>query len=106
MKKSPATYKIPAQKTAEGTEVREGTLIYDKDANTISVMLGRPFNDADPASVFATTTTTTDETMTTDNGKAAVTKTKGTKTKTKVKKEPAPWVFMGTKIAQGTAVNQ
>lgn len=106
LKKSPATYKIPAQKTAEGTEVREGTLIYDKDANTISVMLGRPFNDADPASVFATTTTTTDETMTSDNGKAAVTKTKGTKTKTKVKKEPAPWVFMGTKIAQGTAVNQ
>ena len=52
MKKAPATYKIPVQKTAEGTEVPEGTLIYDKDANTLTIMLGRPFNDADPASVF------------------------------------------------------
>jgi hypothetical protein len=104
LKRSPATYKIPAQKTAEGTDVPEGTLIYDKDANTINVMLGRSFNDADPASVFATTTT--EPSMTMDNEKATVTKTKGGKTKTKVKKEPAPWVFTGTKIMQGTAVNQ
>ena len=53
LKKSPATYKIPVQKTADGTEVPEGTLIYDKDANTITVLVGRPFNAADPASVFA-----------------------------------------------------
>src|SRR5436309_5154074 len=58
LKKSPATYKVPAQKTAEGNDVREGTLIYDKDSKVITVMVGRPFNDQDPASVFATTTTT------------------------------------------------
>ncbi|HEV8287279.1 MAG TPA: hypothetical protein VGQ09_23385 [Chitinophagaceae bacterium] len=104
LKKSPATYKIPAQKTAEGNDVPEGTLIYDKDANTITVMLGRPFNDADPASVFATTVTT-DESMPT-NEKTMVTKTKGSKTKTKAKKQPEPWVFTGTKIVQGTASNQ
>src|SRR5438477_6332397 len=92
-KKTPATYKIPAQKTAEGTDVPEGTLIFDKDANTLTIMLGRPFNDADPASVFATTTMT-DESATTE--KATVTKTKGNKTKTKLKK-PEPWVFTGTK---------
>lgn len=103
LKRSPATYKIPVQKTAEGNDVPEGTLIYDKDANTITVMLGRPFNDADPASVFMTTTTTTDESAMAGN---TVTKTKGNKTKTKVKKQPEPWVFTGTKIVQGTAVNQ
>jgi hypothetical protein len=104
MKKSPATYKIPAQKTAEGNDVREGTLIYDKDSKVITVMLGRPFNDADPASVFASATTT-DESMTTE-AKVPVTKTKGHKTKTKVKKETPPWVFTGTKIEQVTATNQ
>ena len=106
LKRSPATYKIPAQKTADGTQVPEGTLIYEKDANTINVVLGRPFNDADPASVLVTTTTMTNESTTMANDKATVTKTKGNKTKTKVKKEPAPWVFTGTKIVQGTAVNQ
>jgi hypothetical protein len=103
LKKSPATYKIPAQKTADGKDVPEGTLIYDKDANVITVMLGRSFNDADPASVFATTTTTEEPAVT---EKTTVTKTKSHKTKTKVVKKPEPWVFTGTKIMQGTAVNQ
>lgn len=112
LKKSPATYKIPAQKTAEGNDVPEGTLIYDKDSKVITVMLGRPFNDQDPASVFAVTTTN-DQSMATndqanDQSKVAVTKTKGNKTKTKVKKveAPAPWVFTGTKVEQVTATNQ
>jgi len=104
LKKSPATYKIPAQKTAEGNDVREGTLIYDKDSKVITVMIGRPFNDQDPASVFATTTT--EEPATTDVAKTTVTKNKGTKTKTKVKKVTPPWVFTGTKIEQVTAANQ
>lgn len=56
LKKSPATYKIPAQKTAEGKSVAEGTLIYDKDANTLSIAIGTPFNDADPAAPFTSTT--------------------------------------------------
>jgi hypothetical protein len=124
-KKSPATYKIPAQKTAEGNDVPEGTLIYDKDTKVITVLLGRPFNDQDPASVFATATTTNDQnqSMTTndqaandqskmnnDQSKMNATKTKTVhnKTKTKMKKpeEPAPYVFTGTKIEQVTAANQ
>ena len=56
LKKAPATYKIPAQKTAEGKSVSEGTLIYDKDANTLSIAIGTPFNDADPAAPFTSTT--------------------------------------------------
>jgi hypothetical protein len=116
LKASPATYKIPAQKTESGTDVPEGTLIYNKDTKTISVMLGREFNDQDPASVFANATTSTDQSMTTtdeskmnDQSKASVTKVKGNKTKTKmakVEKKPEPWVFTGTKIEQGTAANQ
>ncbi|HEV8507842.1 MAG TPA: hypothetical protein VGQ53_20695 [Chitinophagaceae bacterium] len=115
LKKSPATYKIPAQKTEAGTDVPEGTLIYDKDTKTISIMLGREFNDQDPASVFTNATASTenqsmatnDESKMNDQAKASVTK-KGTKTKAKAKvvKKPEPWVFTGTKIEQTTASNQ
>jgi len=114
LRKSPATYKIPAQKTEGGTDVPEGTLIYDKDTKTISIMLGREFNDQDPASVFTNATATTeDQSMATndqtkmDKEKTSVTKTKGSKTKTKAKveKKPEPWVFTGTKIEQTTAAN-
>lgn len=116
LRKSPATYKIPAQKTEGGTDVPEGTLIYDKDTKTISIMLGREYNDQDPASVFANATASTqdqsmtanDESKMNDQAKASVTKTKGNKTKTKAKveKKPEPWVFTGTKIEQATAANQ
>ncbi len=115
LKSSPATYKIPAQKSSDSTSVPEGTLIYDKDTKTISIMLGREFNDQDPASVFTNATASTDQSMTTtdeskmnDQAKTSVTKTKGNKTKTKAKveKKPEPWVFTGTKIEQTTASNQ
>jgi hypothetical protein len=52
LKKGPATYKIPAQKTAEGKAVAEGTLIYDKDMKQLSLCTGCKFNEADPAAVF------------------------------------------------------
>jgi hypothetical protein len=131
LKKSPATYKIPAQKTADGKDVPEGTMIYDKDTKQITVLIGRPYNDQDPASVFAMASTNpTDQTQTAsndqttavnnqdtnaqndhakmDNSKMKVTKAKTTnhKTKTKeVKKEEPPFVFTGTKIEQTTAAN-
>ncbi len=35
LRKSPATYKIPAQKTEDGKDVAEGTMIFDKDANKL-----------------------------------------------------------------------
>ncbi len=106
LKNSPATYKIPAQKTADSSNVPEGTLIYDKDTKTISIMLGREFNDQDPGSVFTNATASTaDQSMATndeeskmnDQSKTSVTKTKGNKTKTKttVEKKPEPWVFTG-----------
>lgn len=53
LRKSPATYRIPAQKTEAGKTVPEGTLIFDKETSTLNVSLGAPFNEADPAAVFA-----------------------------------------------------
>ena len=96
LKKSPGIYKIPAQKTAEGNSVMEGTLVFDKDTRALNIILGRPFNDADPASVFAAPV---------QEDEAIVTKTKTSKSKTKVKKVE-PFVFSGTKIEQTTAVVQ
>ena len=53
LRKSPATYRIPAQKTEAGKNVPEGTLIFDKETSTLNISLGAPFNEADPAAVFA-----------------------------------------------------
>ena len=94
LRKSPSTYKIPAQKTEDGKDVAEGTLIYDKDANTMNIVIGTPYNVENPASVFATTSEET----------AVVTevKTKGSKTKVKTKKVK-PWTYTGTKLIVETA---
>src|SRR5688572_10251008 len=92
LRKSPATYKIPAQKTAEGKDVAEGTLIFDKDANTLNIVIGKPYNSEDPASVFVTAEEPVVEV-----------KTKGSKTKIKTQKLKA-WVYTGTKIPVETAI--
>ena len=92
LRKSPSTYKIPAQKTEEGKEVAEGTLIYDKDANTLNIVIGKPFNVEDPASVFAST----------DDAVVTETKTKGSKTKIKTKTVKA-WTYSGSKVVVETA---
>lgn len=56
LKKSPATYKIPAQKTEEGKDVAEGTLMYDKETNSLSICIGKAYNDAEPGAAFMTET--------------------------------------------------
>jgi hypothetical protein len=53
LKKSPSTYKIPAQKTAEGKSVPEGTLYFNPETKELSIHLGKAFNDADPAAIFS-----------------------------------------------------
>ena len=99
LRKSPSTYKIPAQKTEDGKDVPEGTLVYDKDANTMNIVIGTPYNTEDPTSVFATAATT--ETEVVDEVK---TKTKSSGSKTKVKtKKIKPWTYTGTKIVVETA---
>jgi hypothetical protein len=102
LRKSPSTYKIPAQKTEDGKDVAEGTLIFDQEANTLNIVIGKPYKSEDPGSVFAPATATdqpVDEVKT-------KTKTAKTKTKTKVKAEPKPWTYTGTKVETGTSMMQ
>ncbi|MBB1283048.1 hypothetical protein HRH25_01595 [Flavisolibacter sp. BT320] len=52
MKKSPAVYKVPAQKSESGQSIAEGTLYLNPETNELTILLGRSFNDADPTSAF------------------------------------------------------
>jgi len=126
LKKSPAVYKIPAQelepevaaeeavatdavaatkatkakkaKAPAKKTVAEGTLIYDKDANTINILIGTKYNDEDPAVAFVDPATTEEATATDATAK----KTKKATAKTKVK--PAKtWKYSGTKVIDAAA---
>ena len=93
LRKSPSTYRITAQKTSTGREIPEGTMIFNPDNNTLNIALGTPYNETDPAAIFAqsavtgteTVTTNTDQPVTTGKSTAKLkTKTGNTKTKTRV----------------------
>lgn len=129
LRKSPATYKIPAQplgedvmsteatatevdaKTAKNAknvkavkkELPEGVLIYDRDANVMNVCIGCKYNNEDPAAAF-TATETTDVAATDEAAKAEKKTTKTTKktTKTKVAKIK-PVHYTGTKVIETPA---
>lgn len=98
LRQSPATYKIPAQKTDDGKDVAEGTLIYDKQTKALMICIGKDYNDADPASAFATTA---EEPVVAQ----ADVKTKAAKSKIKKEVKPKPWMYMGNKIETTTAMN-
>jgi hypothetical protein len=55
MKKAPSTYKIPAQTSESGKAVAEGTLHLNTETNELTIVLGRAFNDQNPASFTAET---------------------------------------------------
>jgi hypothetical protein len=99
LRKSPATYKIPAQKTVDGNDVAEGTLIYDKDNNLLSVSIGKPYNMASPEAVFSAPAEP--EVVVTE------VKTKSNKTKIKTEKKPVVkhLVYTGSKEVQTNVMN-
>ncbi len=109
LRKSPAIYKIPAQKLGEEKDaksVAEGVMIYDKDANVLNVCIGCEYNNDDPAMVFASATTD-DAAAQTEEKKVTKTKVNGTKTKTKTKVAKAkPVHYTGSKVIETTAVAQ
>lgn len=90
--KSPATYKIPAQKTDTGKDLPEGTLIFDKETNTLSICIGKAYNSANPALVFTEILPAEEPVV-----------TKGKKNKQPA--APKPWVYTGTKKEVATAGN-
>ena len=92
LRKSPAIYKIPAQKTESGKEVAEGTLIFDKENNSLNIVIGKEFNTVDPAQAFATEEVTEEVSA------------KTSKTKTKKAAKPKTWLYTGSKLVVDTAV--
>ncbi len=98
LRKSPAIYKIPAQKTEDGKDVAEGTAIYDKDTKTLSMIIGKQYNAADPTAAFVPVPEeVTVKTKTVANGK---------KTKTKNVIAPIkPWIYTGTKVEKAMVIN-
>ncbi len=98
LRKSPSTYKIPAQKTEDGKDVKEGTMIFDKDTKTLSVIIGKAYNDQDPAASFAPAV----EEPVAVAPAPKVKKGKKVKVAKKVVVEK-PWVFTATKIEHTTA---
>jgi hypothetical protein len=96
LSKSPATYRIIAQKTEGGTAIPEGTLYLDTTTKVLNIALGAPYNQEDPTAVFGQSTTTA-----TDYSADAEVKTKTTKntknSKTAVKK-PKVKFYTATKV--------
>ncbi len=104
LRKSPAVYKIPAQKIGEGkdaVDVAEDVLVYDKDANAMNVCFGCTYNAEDPSVAFVAPA----EPVVVEEAPA-----KTTKTKTKTSKNATAKVekvkqvrYSGSKIIEGTA---
>ena len=93
LRKSPATYKIPAQKTEDGKEVAEGTLVFDKDTKTLSICIGKKYNTENPLEAFMQTETTSDVAVA------------DKKVKSKKADQPKAWIYTATKVENVTAMN-
>jgi hypothetical protein len=98
LRQSPGIYRIPVQKTADEKDLAEGVLIFNKDANTLDVCIGCPYNNEDPAIAFAPVTEPEPvvvETKTKKGTKKSVVKTKVKPLKT--------WKYSGNKLEEGSA---
>lgn len=108
LRKSPAIYKIPAQKLGEeenAKKLAEGVLIYDRDANTLSVCIGCTYNAEDPAIAFTPDAVAAEEKAAEEAAKPAKTaKTKAAKKPAVAKVEKIKAVrYTGSKVIETTA---
>jgi hypothetical protein len=98
LKKSPSSYRILSQKTETGNEIPEGTLLYDPSTKTLNIALGKEYDDADPAAIFALnpalTGAATTDVAPADNTVKVKVKTATSKSKSKVS------YFTASKIEQ------
>lgn len=88
--RSPAVYKIPAQKSDAGTDIPEGTLIFTPDVNALHICIGKPFEFANPGAVF--------QPMTQEKTTAPE--------RPKKDKKPEAWTYNGTKQEIMTTAKQ
>lgn len=86
LKKSPGTYRIISQKSESGAQVPEGTLYFDPNTNVLNVALGKPYDEADPTSIFANMNASA-STDVADNAPVTKVKTKTAASKTKAKQK-------------------
>lgn len=101
LRKSPSTYKIPAQKLGEEKDAKsvpEGVLIYDKDANVMNVCVGCTYNAEDPAVAFAPEPVMEEPAVKTTKSKTS----KNKKTASKVVKVK-PVHYTGSKVIETAA---
>ncbi|MDP4262617.1 MAG: hypothetical protein Q8941_08805 [Bacteroidota bacterium] len=101
LRKSPAIYKIPAQKIADDKDLPEGVLVYNKDANTLDICIGCAYNNNDPAAAF----TVTEQPVVEEQPAVTKTKSKFNKKGTaKAKIIPVKtWKYSGSKTSESTA---
>jgi hypothetical protein len=85
LKKAPGTYRIISQKAEDGKQIPEGTLFFDPSTNTLSVALGKAYDEADPTGIFANMNTNANTDVAADNGTEVKVKTKTPTSKTKTK---------------------
>ena len=102
LKKSPATYRVVAQKSESGKQIPEGTLMFDATTNTLQVALGKKFDDADPAAVFALNTNNANTDVAATEVKVK-SKKGDTKTKTKLMFYTATKAEVATSISTDAA---
>mgnify|MGYP005812003241 CR=1 FL=1 len=103
--KSPATYKIPAQKIGEGKDakdVAEGVLVYNRDANTMNICFNCTYKSENPEVVFTATTEEPVVEETAATKKAAKSTAKTSKKVVKVQ----PVHYTGSKLIQTNAAVQ
>jgi hypothetical protein len=91
LRQSPATYRIPAQKTEDGKSIAEGTLVYDTTANVLNICLGCNYDETEPAKPFTIATETVDADATAKAEATAKAK-KAKSSKVKV------WNYTGAKV--------
>lgn len=94
LKKSPATYRVVAQKSATGTAIPEGTMHLDSATSTLHIALGVPYNDVDPTAIFAVS----DSTASVDNTAEVKVKTKDSKTNKTTKSKSKVVFITATKV--------
>lgn len=98
LRHAPATYRIVAQKSDSGRDIPEGTLLFDPNTNTLNIALGKAYDDADPASVFAMNTTASTD-MTGGSTVKVKSKTGGVKNKSKM------YFYTATKTEMATSTS-
>ena len=89
LRKSPAVYKIPVQKTLDDKEIKEGVLIFDKENNIMEICIGCEYNNENPSMAFS------------EDQPVVEAAAKKSSKKATVKVKPA--YYSGSKIIQETA---